>query len=608
MIKSKKRLGFIGLTIAMFMGTLDSTIVNIALPKLMTTFNTNLAGVSWVATTYTLALAVFMITATKLGDKFGRKKIMITGLLLFTGASAACMFAPSLMYLLVFRSFQGLGGAIITPLVLPMGVELFGKQHMSKIAAIVGAITALAAAGGPAAGGFILEYMSWHWIFGLNVPIGLLSLLLVLFFTKDSFDETLVGHFDIAGMFFLTISLTGITFALLEGREYGWTSALILSSLLTGIIGLIVFILIELKVSSPIVELNLFREKTFTSSCIIYFATGFALVAPAVIFNYYLQNVLNYDALHAALMIIPVSLAIAITMPLATRLSDKVSAIPVNLIGMILIAGSLLLFSLITTTTPKMIMIVCSILIGSGFGFSTVSFVSSVRHLPKSKTGIGSGITNASRQIGTCLGMAVLVTVLNANISTAKSHIQHHSVAIINRKNLSPNVKKTAKSGIKQIFSSNDQKNINYTSQQKHFTKQLKQAALNKSNLPQPKKDTNYRKLYDATLKISEANQRINDSLYKLVSATTTNQVLNSQIMSLSDGNLTLLHAQKRIPEAIKLLAQRDELKRTLSEIKKEKNTSLSHAFSKTYVICALLLLVCSPIALLSDKHQKKTH
>ncbi len=571
MIKSTKRLGFIGLTIAMFMGTLDSTIVNIALPKLMTTFNTNLAGVSWVATTYTLALAVFMITATKLGDKFGRKKLMIIGLLLFAGSSAACMFAPSLMYLLVFRSFQGLGGAIITPLVLPMGVELFGKQHMSKIAAIVGAITALAAAGGPAAGGFILEYMSWHWIFGLNVPIGLISLLLVLLFTKESFDETLVGHFDISGMLFLTISLTGITFGLLEGREYGWTSTLILSSFLAGIIGLIAFILIELKVSSPFVELNLFREKTFTSSCIIYFATGFALVAPAVIFNYYLQNVLNYDALHAALMIIPVSLAIAVTMPLATRLSDKISAIPVNLIGMLLIAGSLLLFSFITTTTPKRVMIVFSIIVGSGFGFSTVSFVSSVRHLPKSKTGIGSGITNASRQIGTCLGIAVLVTVLNTNISTAKSHIQNHSVAIINRKNLSPNVKNTAKSGIRQIFSSNDQKNVNYTSRQKQFTKQLKHAALNKSSLPRPKKGTDYRKLYDATFKISERNQKINDSLQKLAGTTTTNKVLNNSIIALSDGTLTLLNGQKNMLETIKLLAQRDELKSSLSEIKKEK-------------------------------------
>lgn len=585
------------------MGTLDSTIVNIALPKLMTTFNTSLAGVSWVATTYTLALAVFMITATKLGDKFGRKKLMIIGLLLFAGSSAACMFAPSLMYLLIFRVFQGLGGAIITPLVLPMGVELFGKQHMSKIAAIVGAVTALAAAGG-----FILEYMSWHWIFGLNVPIGLISLVLVLLFTKESFDETLVGHFDISGMLFLTISLTGITFGLLEGREHGWTSMLILSSFLAGIIGLIVFILIELKVSSPIVELNLFREKTFTSSCIIYFATGFALVAPAVIFNYYLQNVLNYDALHAALMIIPVSLAIAVTMPLATRLSDRISAIPVNLIGMLLIAGSLLLFSFITTTTPKRIMIVFSIIIGSGFGFSTVSFVSSVRHLPKSKTGIGSGITNASRQIGTCLGIAVLVTVLNTNISTAKSHIQNHSVAIINRKNLSPNVKNTAKSGIRQIFSSNDQKNVNYTSQQKQFTEQLKHAALNKSKLPRPKKDTDYRKLYDATFKVSEGNQKINVSLQKLAGTTTTNQVLNNSIIALGDGNLTLLNGQKNILEAIKLLAQRDELKSALSEIKKEKNTSLSRAFSNNYVVCAFLLLLCSPIALLSDKRQKKTY
>lgn len=344
-----------------------------------------------------------------------------------------------------------------------------------------------------------------------------------------------------------------------------------MSSFLAGIIGLITFILIELKVSSPFVELNLFREKTFTSSCIIYFATGFALVAPAVIFNYYLQNVLNYDALHAALMIIPVSLIIAVTMPLATRLSDKISAIPVNLIGMLLIAGSLLLFSFITTTTPKRVMIVFSIIVGSGFGFSTVSFVSSVRHLPKSKTGIGSGITNASRQIGTCLGIAVLVTVLNTNISTAKSHIQNHSVAIINRKNLSPNVKNTAKSGIRQIFSSNDQKNVNYTSRQKQFTKQLKHAALNKSSLPRPKKGTDYRKLYDATFKISERNQKINDSLQKLAGTTTTNKVLNNSIIALSDGTLTLLNGQKNMLEAIKLLAQRDELKSSLSEIKKEK-------------------------------------
>lgn len=133
-----KGISFIGLTIAMFMGTLDSTIVNIALPKIMTYFNASLTDASWVATIYTLALAVFMITGSKIADRYGRKKIMLLGLALFGGFSAACMLANSLTELIVFRFFQGLGGAIITPIVLPMGIEIFGKEKMSKVASVVG--------------------------------------------------------------------------------------------------------------------------------------------------------------------------------------------------------------------------------------------------------------------------------------------------------------------------------------------------------------------------------------------------------------------------------------------------------------------------------------
>lgn len=603
MSRTGKLFGFGGLIIAMFMGTLDSTIVNIALPKLMTEFNTNLSGASWVATIYALALAVFMISATKLADKFGRKKIMLLGLACFTLFSAACMYANSLSMLLVFRFFQGIGGAIITPLVLPIGTHLLGKQNISKIAAVVGAFTALAAASGPAAGGIILEYTSWHWIFGLNVPIGIIAFLLVLIFTSESYDDTLTGNFDILGMLMLTLMLGGVTFGLLEGREYGWTSTLILSSFGAGIIGIILFIFVEFKASSPIVEFNLFREKTFTASSIVYLITGFALVVPSVIFNYYLQNVLNYTALHSALTIIPVSLAIVVGMPLGTKLADKIGANPVNFIGILLISASFLTLSLITTDTSRAVMIVFLIISGAGFGFSTVSYVSSVKHLPQAKTGTGSGIANSARQIGMCLGIAVLVTILNANVATAKNNIRDTAIAAVNSKNMSDTVRNVATTEIKSLFSNNDSKNTDYATKQAQLTNKLKAATSDKSNLPIPEPGTaDYRTLYDAAQKLSTGNRQLTESLRKTSHLTVSNTQLTAIIDALLSGSTTLENGQNKVSTAIQLLAQKNELQNVLHQIKQQKNTQLSQAFSKTYLICAIMLVLCSPIALFSDR------
>lgn len=602
MSKTGKILGFAGLIIATFMGTLDSTIVNIALPKLMTEFNTNLSGASWVATIYALALAVFMISATKLADKFGRKKIMLLGLAFFTIFSAACMYANSLSMLLVFRFFQGIGGAIITPLVLPIGINLLGKHNISKIAAVVGAFTALSAASGPAAGGIILEYTSWHWIFGLNVPIGVIAFLLVLIFTRESYDDTLVGKFDILGMIMLTLTLGGLTFGLLEGREYGWTSTLILSSFGVGIVGLILFIFVELKVSSPIVEFNLFREKTFTASSIVYLITGFALVVPSVIFNYYLQNVLNYTALHSALTIIPVSLAIVVAMPLGTRLADKIGAHPVNFVGILLISASFLTLSLITTDTSRTVMIVFLIISGAGFGFSTVSYVSSVKHLPQAKTGTGSGIANSARQIGMCLGIAVLVTILNANVATAKNDIRDTAIAVVNSKNISEHTRHVATTEIKTLFSKDDSKNMDYAAKQKQLTNKLKTAASDQSHLPIPAADTDYRKLYDATQKLSVGTNQLTEALQKTSHLTASNAQVTTIIGSLINGSTTLEQGQSKTSTAVQLLAQKDELQDALNQIKAHKNTQMSQAFSKTYLICAMILVICSPIALFSDR------
>lgn len=270
MTKSRKILGFIGLILAMFMGALDATIANIALPDIMENLNTGLTDTSWVATIYVLAMAVFIIPASKLADIYGRKLVMLIGVVIFGTFSFACMMADSLFLLIIFRLLQGIGGAILTPIVLPMGIELFGKENISRITAIMGAVSALAAAGGPVIGGLIIHWTTYHWIFGINVPIAIFAFLMILVGTKESYDLTITKNIDWLGMIFLTCTLGGLTFGLLKGREYGWVSQTIIASFVISVIGLFLFILTERRVKSPIIELKLFKESTFTSSSIIY--------------------------------------------------------------------------------------------------------------------------------------------------------------------------------------------------------------------------------------------------------------------------------------------------------------------------------------------------
>ena len=270
MTKSRRNLGFIGLILAMFMGALDATIVNIALPDIMENLNTGLTDTSWVATIYVLAMAVFIIPASKLADIYGRKLVMLIGVVIFGTFSFACMTADSLFLLIIFRLLQGIGGAILTPIVLPMGIELFGKENTSRITAIMGAFSALAAAGGPVIGGLIIHWTTYHWIFGINVPIAIFAFLMILVGTKESYDLTITKNIDWLGMIFLTCTLGGLTFGLLKGREYGWVSQTIIASFVISVIGLFLFILTERRVKSPIIELKLFKESTFTSSSIIY--------------------------------------------------------------------------------------------------------------------------------------------------------------------------------------------------------------------------------------------------------------------------------------------------------------------------------------------------
>ena len=585
MSKIKKSFGFIGLVLAMFMGALDATIVNIALPDIMKDLNTSLTDTSWVATIYVLAMAVFIITASKLADLYGRRLVMLIGVTLFGVFSFACMTASSLSLLIVFRFFQGIGGAILTPIVLPMGIALFGKSSTSKVTAIMGAFSALAAAGGPVIGGLIIHLTTYHWIFGINIPIAILAFLLILWGNEESYDFSIAKEIDWLGMLFLTCTLGGLTFGLLEGREYGWTSAVILLSFVISLIGLILLIVVEGKVKSPIIELSLFKEKTFTASSIIYMIFGLAIIVPSLILNYFLQNVRNYSALHSAYLIVPASLAIVVGMPLATKMYQKLTAKLLICIGMFIMAGGLFMLSLVQYATSKSIIICCNVVIGLGLGFMAMALTASVKYLPVTKAGIGSGIVNASRYIGQAIGMALLITILNANINTAKDNIRHDAYVQIDKHNLSSSVKKVAKTEIKQTFKSSNS-TTDFSTKQSKMIKKIKAVAKETDNLPTPKKGSNYRKLYDANNALVTGTEKVVVNLP---------QQLSSSLLSLGEG-------QVQLGLAIQLLAQKEELTDTFKQIKDSKNKNLSQAFDQVFVVGSLIVLLSTPLAYLTDK------
>lgn len=499
MSRRAKATGFVALTIAMFMGMLDSTIVNIALPDITNYFHSALKDTSWISTVYVMGIAVLSITSSKLGDQFGRKKLMLVGIALFGASSAMCGLSHSLESLIMFRLLQSVGGSIVTPLVIPMGIELFGKEKLQPVAGAVGAISALAAAGGPPIGGLLIKYLSWQAIFFVNVPFAVISFTLIALFVGESYDKTVSKSIDWLGMLFLTSSLFLLTFALLKGNDYGWGSPLIVSMFVGSVLSTAFFILTESKVKAPMVELHLFKETTFTMSTVCNLITGFGISCPILIFSYFLQDALGYDALKAALIIMAVSLTVVVMMPLGTAVASKFGARPVNFLGVLMLAAGVFWLSTVKVTTSKPVMVAMMIVCGVGLGFAVQAMISAVKYLPTEKSGIGSGVVNAARQIGICLGIAILVSFLDTNVTGATESIKSSAIASVQGSSIVAPVKTVMVDDIKKdIDTSGDTSSLDQSSLESNLKTDIQNKISTVSSVPRPT-DGTLGKLYDAS-------------------------------------------------------------------------------------------------------------
>ncbi len=573
----KQQFGLVALSLIMFVVTIDTTITNIALPTITDYFKTNLTDSNWVSTVYVLILSVLMIPAAKLADQLGRKKIMLIGLSIFGLGSLMCALSSSLSFLISMRFLQGVGGAIAMPVEIPLAVDLLGRAKANKSVGIIGAVAAIAAASGPVIGGLLIHLWSWHAIFYINVPIVLITIVLIAVCFGESFDESVSKRIDLIGIILLSIALFFLTFVLLKGYDYGWLSKKILLMLFGSILSTCLFVITERKKAEPLIEYKLFKDPTFFSSTVIYFLCGFTIVCSSVVFNFFLENIKNYSPLHAAYIIMFTSIMTMIAMPIGSQLGQKLNYCWVIVFGVFLTSISLLLLTQLSMDMSVFTMAFDMCVLGLGFGLSSLALISAVQYIPEEKAGIASGMVNAGRQLGTCLGIALLVGLLNNNIDYSFQQTQSYSIKVIEKSNISDPLKQISKRQVKKLFVLSNYNNALEKQKLLIAKSRIKYVFLRKKSIPKPQKGSGLRKLY-------KANQQL---------------IIESKK---SGKNNTFIVEQQSLSQVISLIGEKQELQKIFKQTKQEENRQIIKAFKKTYLCAFVLITVCIPVSFFTDK------
>jgi EmrB/QacA subfamily drug resistance transporter len=437
MNKKYQVISFVAIILGFFTALLDTTIVNITLPKMTEYFNTTMDDISWVVNAYNLAFAVIIITASRLADQFGRKKLFITGVFLFTISSLLCGISNSLQALILFRTLQGIAAAFVVTIAMPLSAEIFPPEKRRTIMALWGAFSGLAAASGPSIGGIVTQFFNWRYIFFINIPIGCICIVLTMKFIKESYDPTASKSIDFGGIITISIAMFCLTFALMKANEKGWSSSFTISLFAVSAIALILFIIVELKVKEPMVPLSLFKSLPFINGSITLFLLGLGMMSGTYLLSFFLIQVKGLNQLSGGLIISTMSLTSMIFSILATILTKKIGSRLTSALGILLLCTSCYLNSSLTQNSSNIDIILRLIVAGSGTGLSRATVIgSTMANVPVDKIGIASGINNMTRTLGTVLGVALFLTIFTSNMPTQISDAKASAQQIIQHNNV----------------------------------------------------------------------------------------------------------------------------------------------------------------------------
>jgi EmrB/QacA subfamily drug resistance transporter len=401
------------LAFALFMIMLDNTVVNVALPSIQRDLGIGLSELEWTVNAYALTFAVLMLSGGKLADFFGRRRVFLLGLAIFTASSLACGLATSGGMLIGARTVQGAGAALMMPATLSIISYTFPPHQRGMAIGIWAGVSAMALAIGPLIGGLLTEHIDWSWIFFVNVPIGVLGLIVGRLVIGESRDTSHEQRLDIPGLLASGIGLFALTFALIEANAYGWTDPVIIGLFVLSAVALAGFVLLELHQRSPMLDLSLFRSSTFAGANVVALLVTLAMFGVFFFMSIYMQNILGYSATKTGAAFLPMTILIILIAPIAGKSSDRIGSRALMTAGMLCLAASLAIFSRLGLDSTFWDFFP-GLLVG-GFGMALVMTpmtAAALGSVPVEKSGVGSGVLNTFRQVGGALGIAVMGAIV----------------------------------------------------------------------------------------------------------------------------------------------------------------------------------------------------
>ena len=400
--------------IALFMVALDNLVVTTALPVIRRDLGASLQDLEWIVNAYTLTFAVLLLTGAALGDRFGRRRLFVIGLAIFTGASAMAALSPSPGVLIAARAIQGLGGAIVTPLTLTILSSAVSPARRALALGAWGGVGGLAIAIGPLVGGAIAQGVNWHWIFWLNVPVGIVAVVLAYLRLGETHGPD--ARLDLGGLALASAGLLSLVWGVIHGNERGWADPQIVATLVAGVALLVAFFFWERRTAAPMLPLHMFRNRAFSAANGVSLLMYFGMFGSIFLLSQFFQVAQGMNPFEAGLHVLPWTAMPAVVAPIAGLLAGRIGSRPILVPGMVLMAIGLAWLAMVLAPGVAYSSVVPAFVvsgIGMGLFFAPIANVV-LSAVPPQEEGKASGANNAIREVGGVFGVAVLATVFSA--------------------------------------------------------------------------------------------------------------------------------------------------------------------------------------------------
>jgi EmrB/QacA subfamily drug resistance transporter len=411
----------VAVSLATFMTYLDNNIVNVAIPTIQRSLHLSVAGLEWVVSGYVLVFAGLMLVGGRLADVFGRRRVFLIGLSVFTLSSLAAGLATSGGMLIAFRAVQGLGAALLVPTTLAIIIATFDDvRERTRAIGIWTAISALALAFGPLIGGFISQNFHWGWIFFINVPVGIITFAMAVAWMAESRGRSASRRLDIPGLASSAVALFTLTYALIEGHTRGWTSAQILGSFAVAAAAGLTFVLIEARSQHPMIQISLFRSRVFSGGTLVMMMWAFGVFGIYFFTSLYLQSILGFSPVKAGLAFLPMALVMAAFATISEQVAARISGHRTVALGLAIMVGGLYLFARQGLHASYADLMPGFVLFGAGAGLMNVPLTNAIlESAPADRSGVASAVMNASREVAGLLGITVIGAVLSSREGAA---------------------------------------------------------------------------------------------------------------------------------------------------------------------------------------------